>query len=176
MEEEDKSKSSEESELEEEIIESELEEEIGNFESEIDTPSFQRFIGNWSMENVSPSLERNISQEIQSEQIEEINIPATASTRTPASFIDYSPKARGNYNVITEEEKRIYEIERQGETAPVLTSEFERDFSPRLVNPFSNRNLASRDAENQSIELKRTIVKRRLPFEKDNDKYREVKL
>jgi len=157
----------------EEIAESELEEELGDFEKEIDTGSFQKFIGNWSMENVSPSLERNISQEAPLEEIEEINIP---STRTETQFRDYAQKARENYNVVTEEEKRIYEIERQGETAPVLMPEFEENFSSRLVNPFSNRNLTSGNVENQSIELKRTHTRKRLPFEKDDNKYREVKL
>jgi len=159
------------SDLENEILEAELEEEINKIskeeiieEQESETPS--RFSGSWSMERGSPSLEKVQRQE-NLEEIEKIN-PTTKTENK--KFMDYSSQTQKNYDVIAEEEFRRYEIAQTGVNAPTLST-IERDFSPRLINPFAERNFTKENIEPKSIETQRTETKKRLPFQKD-EKYR----
>jgi hypothetical protein len=155
--------------------ESELEEQIEDSEEEIDDESFRRFIGNWSMESVSPSLERTNARMPQAslENFEDIQ----ATTISPAQmaeeeFRKYSPPNIREYNVMAEEEIRRYEIAQAGVNPPVLVPEFIEDFSPRLINPFAGRNIERENIRPEDVETRHRSDRKKLPFEKD-DKYRK---
>lgn len=173
-----KEKKIEESDLEEEIELSDLEENIKEIseevekemEEDLDSETFEKFVGNWSMEQGSPSLERvaSISSQQSSRDIE--NIEEVKKKGDVEKFRNYSPPQEKNYDVIADEEFRRYEIEQTGINAPTLTT-IERDFSPKMINPFTDRNLIRETTEPFTFEVKRTETKKRLPFEKD-EKYR----
>lgn len=155
--------------------ESELEEQIEDSEDEIDDESFHRFIGNWSMESVSPSLERTNFQIPQAslEDFEEIQTTNVSPIQIAAEeFKEYSPPNIRQYNVVAEEEMRRYEIAQGGVNPPVLVPEFVEDFSPRFINPFAGRDVERENIRPEDMETRHRSDRKRLPFEKD-DKYRK---
>jgi len=170
-------KDEEESELEEEVEEVESEKETSNQISsqtiapievsnieEVDEERFQQFMQPISTENFSPTLEQ-INQPIPTPNLEQ-----------DIAFTPTQEETSTKYDFTTEEEAKRYKASSRGIEPPVLTPR-ETSQRVRLLNPLERRNIPrADDMQPRMFGTRTTTQKRKLPFEKDDDKYKEVKL
>jgi len=144
---------------------SELEEEIEEAE-ETDESQFQQFIEIPTGEFITPTLEQ-INQPFAIPDLEQ-NVAFTSTEK--------SPKTSKIYEFTTEEEAKRYESGSPGMEPPILRTNIDLQ-QTRFLDPFEGRNIQRFDEMEQRIMKTRTKTERRkLPFEKDEDKYKEVKL
>lgn len=171
---ENKEKEEDISELEEEVvreIEKDSFREIGSdFTQEAggvveDENKIDKFISTpFSAGDFSPSLEKiqDIPQRTEFE-------PESLSTKE-------DQESQKMYGIVTEEEKRLYESRSRSMDPPVLnpTKMTQRT---QFIDPLAGRNIQTQnDMEPEMIRTQTRQERQRLPFEKEDNKYKEVKL
>jgi len=156
------------SELEEEIEESDLEEVVDEIsDEEVDDSRFQQFMQMPAGQMTAPTLDQ-INQPFQTPNLEQ-DTASTISTSIPE---EESPKA---YSFTTEEEAKKYESS-SGMRAPILTSDRNIPEQRFLLNPLEGRDIPrTDDMQPRMMRTQTKTERRKLPFEKDDEKYKEVK-
>ena len=145
--------------------ESELEEEIEEEEEEVQEDKLQEFLQQ-STQSVTPTL-----QEVQSSQEQlETNV-----IQTPAPSLEgEEERPNMNYDLMAQEQERSYEIDSM---RPSQLSSSEAGEAPRqeFLDPMQGRNLGVRDdMRPRQIEAGVQSTKKRLPFEKEDEKKYQV--
>jgi len=145
---------------EKEKQEENLEEEIDEVENEIDNNRLMQFLQ--SRENVVPVLEKITNKA--SQHIEQIESPSQTQTFPQERF-------QQNYSFSTENESRNYQS-----PAPVLSPVSRRENSKaELLNPMRQRGFQENNINLAMVETSMINETKRLPFESEDKKYREVR-
>jgi len=119
----------------------------------------------FSSSNISPSLEKihEVPRQIELEQ------DFSSNTKT-------KPQQK-MYVTVSQEEKRLYESQSRAMEPPVLKPNRSATQQANFINPLAGRNIPIQDdLQPQIIRPQTHQMKQRLPFEKQDNKYKEVKL
>ena len=168
-------KEEETSELEEELDSEEVKEIITEIISEEPKQEFEEIEGDFNIRQFHEFV--NPIESVAPPVLEQI-----ASTQQQNIEQDFTPKIETQepqrmYGNVAKEEKRLYESQSRNIEPPVLTPNRRMTQQAGFIDPLQGMNIPTQD--NMQPEMIRTQLehkKQRLPFEREEDNYREVKL